>query len=338
MSNNNTEYEIPVAHIEHNIKFEKVVTNYVCEVGPLLSLISQPNFKTPRFYLNSYVRSCQICMRWEWRKASFRIVCESEDINGPVFKNIKITSNSLSSNFTFTKTALHTENFKWTNCTLTEDNQDTDNFVIYFTIEHNIPIIKRYTMNSYVNITAKKFELFERLTRMYYEKPCTDIKINVGNKEFLAHKSILSRSPVFAAMFSHEMLESKENVVDIKEVDPEIFEIFLKFLYLGEIDEIKITESTNNMIFDIIDLANIYQVEDLKIKLADIVARFTNISNVTDHLILADKYNMTDLRNSCMFFIHQNRTKVKDTESFKNMIQTHPALTAEILVYLLTCT
>lgn len=334
MSKINTECEIPVTHIEHNIKFENVVTDYVCEVGPFSSLYFLSSYRTPIFYLNSHVRSCQIDMKWDKRKALFRIVYDLENIRKPLFKDIKITKNSSLISLSFIQQELYSD---WTECSLTEDNQDTDNFVINFTIEHNIPIIKRNTTSSYVSITARKFELLERLTRMYYDKPCADITLNVGNKEFLAHKSILSRSPVFAAMFLHGMLESKKNVVDIKEVDPEIFEIFLKFLYIGEIDEISITESKNNMLSNIMDLANIYQVEDLKIKLAEIAARFTNIYNATDHLILADKYDIMDLKNSSMFFIHQNRTKVKDTSSFKDMMRTNPELTSELLVYLLTC-
>lgn len=325
----------PVIYIQQDIKFENVVTSNVCKVGPLKALLSQFRFRTPIFYLNNSVRSCQICMRWERGPiARFRIICELEDNIEPVFQKIIIKTNSFVVCDSFIIKTERPEYFEWATCTLPTDIKDSDSFEIHFTIEHNIPIIKRNTMHSSVKITPRKFELYERLKTMYYDKPCTDVKINVGDKEFLAHKSILSRSPVFAAMFSHEMLENKTNIVEIKEVDPNVFEILLKFLYLGEVDEIKITESTNDFLLEIMKVADIYQMEDLKTKLADIATATINISNVINYLILADKYNISDLKKSSMLYIQKNHTKVKDTKSFENMIQRYPVLMAEVLCYL----
>ncbi|KAL2724425.1 hypothetical protein V1478_008938 [Vespula squamosa] len=336
MSKDNTKCTTPIIYIEQDIKFENIVTINVCKVGPLKALLSQFRIKTPIFYLNSCVRSCQIGMRWErGPTARFRIICELEDNIEPVFQKIIIKINSFVISDTFTLKTERPEYFEWATCMLPTDTKDSDSFEIHFTIEHSIPIIRRNTMNCSVKITPRKYELYERLKMMYYDKLHTDVKINVGNKEFLAHKSILSRSPVFAAMFSHEMLENKKNVVDIKEVDPNVFEILLKFLYLGEIDEIKITESTNDLLLDLMKVADIYQMEDLKSKLADVAARSINVSNVVNHLILADKYNISDLKKSSMLFIQKNHVKVKDTKSFENIIQTHPALMAEMLCYLL---
>lgn len=44
---------------------------------------------------------------------------------------------------------------------------------------------------------------------------------------------ITARSPVFAAMFEHEMEERKKNRVDITDVDHEVLREMLRFIYTG---------------------------------------------------------------------------------------------------------
>lgn len=44
---------------------------------------------------------------------------------------------------------------------------------------------------------------------------------------------IPARSPVFAAMFEHEMEERKRNRVDITDVDHEVLREMLRFIYTG---------------------------------------------------------------------------------------------------------
>lgn len=43
----------------------------------------------------------------------------------------------------------------------------------------------------------------------------------------------LARSPVFAAMFEHEMEERKQNRVAITDVDHEVLREMLRFIYTG---------------------------------------------------------------------------------------------------------
>lgn len=43
-----------------------------------------------------------------------------------------------------------------------------------------------------------------------------------------------ARSPVFAAMFAHEMEERKHNRVEIQDVDHEVLREMLRFIYTGK--------------------------------------------------------------------------------------------------------
>jgi speckle-type POZ protein len=57
----------------------------------------------------------------------------------------------------------------------------------------------------------------------------------VNGREYYAHKAILAaRSPVFAAMFEHEMEEKKQNRVEITDMDHEVLREMLRFIYTGK--------------------------------------------------------------------------------------------------------
>ena len=61
-----------------------------------------------------------------------------------------------------------------------------------------------------------------------------DVTLVAGEKEFRAHKLILSgRSPVFTQMFEHEMKEKSTNTVEIDDIEPEILEEMITYIYTG---------------------------------------------------------------------------------------------------------
>jgi len=85
----------------------------------------------------------------------------------------------------------------------------------------------------------------------------TDVEILVGEDAFGAHRSLLStRSPVFAAMFASGMKEAECGQVRIEDVDPVVFQSFLKFLYTGMFEPSAIDK-------ELFTIADKYQVDTL---------------------------------------------------------------------------
>lgn len=73
---------------------------------------------------------------------------------------------------------------------------------------------------------------------MYETRKFTDIVLVVGRSgsaQLPVHKAILAaRSPVFAAMFEHDTLEKAKNRVVIPDIEEDIAEAMIKFLYYAD--------------------------------------------------------------------------------------------------------
>ena len=96
----------------------------------------------------------------------------------------------------------------------------------------------------------------------------TDFVFLVGSTSFPAHRSLLAaRSPVFAAMLNSGLEEARTGQVQINDTDPETFALFLRFLYVGELEydeeEAKEVVVVGAMRKKLFVLADKYQVETL---------------------------------------------------------------------------
>lgn len=95
--------------------------------------------------------------------------------------------------------------------------QDPDNHVKFLTCGHSDHILKS-------------------INRLRKEKKLCDITLKVGDKEFCAHRVILSAcSDYFCAMFTGDMEESNKSVVELHGLDSDTMEFILDFVYTESI-------------------------------------------------------------------------------------------------------
>ena len=100
----------------------------------------------------------------------------------------------------------------------------------------------------------------------------TDFRIKCGEKIFPVHKIVLaSHSPVFRRMMQTDMLEKSFGEVNIKDADPEVIKMMIKFMYTGEID----SSAEDETILRLFYLADYYLIEELKRLCEDILANPT---------------------------------------------------------------
>jgi len=128
-------------------------------------------------------------------------------------------------------------------------------------------------------------QLIEDMKKLPSMKEFSDITFVCGRSEFKVHRHILAvRSPVFEAMFTHEMAEKRISRLKMEDCEPEAMRDFLYFIYSGKFD-------TMNNAAKLLDLADQYQVETLK-EMCEIHLMGT-ITNETamENFILANRYN-----------------------------------------------
>lgn len=91
-----------------------------------------------------------------------------------------------------------------------------------------------------------------KMNRIFDDHLFSDFTLSVGDRQIRAHKCILAASsPVFAAMFSCDLQENRENVVVLDEnVRPDVIEAMVKFMYTGQ------TKNVDEMAYELIGVAD----------------------------------------------------------------------------------
>jgi speckle-type POZ protein len=155
-------------------------------------------------------------------------------------------------------------------------------------------------------------------------KTNTDIVFSIGNERIAAHKTILAaRSPVFAAMFEHDMREKKNSQVDVADITPNAFKRLLHFIYTGECEVRSLTE-------EIFFAADKYDVKDLKQICQIEMRKKLDVDNAIRLLILSDLHQAYDLKEKAILFINENAASVMKRPEWKELIKSHAHLIAEL--------
>ncbi|KAI4476294.1 hypothetical protein M0804_013710 [Polistes exclamans] len=192
-----------------------------------------------------------------------------------------------------------------------------------------------YTIKYNEIISDENLTMLLNLQNMYEDEKFTDIIINVKGELFLAHKALLIGNPVFAAMLRNDMRESNENIIYIKEMDPAIFQIILRYLYLGNTGNINLKKLGEDFLINLITATDMYQMGYLNTELIKVAIRYINLSNVIKLFILADRFSILELKQKTMLYIRNHREEIWDSLPFKELIKENQKLTGELLSYVM---
>ncbi|KAM5151933.1 speckle-type POZ protein-like isoform 2-T2 [Mantella aurantiaca] len=180
------------------------------------------------------------------------------------------------------------------------------------------------------NLKVPECCLAEDLGNLWETTRFTDCSLYVG-----------ARSPVFNAMFEHELEENKQNEVDIHDVEPKVFKEMMRFIYTGK------APNLDKMADNLLAAADKYALERLKVLCEEALCSNLSVENVADVLILADLHSAEQLKAQAIDFINRcsvlrqlgckdgknwngsQATDVMETAGWKSMIQSHPHLVAE---------
>ncbi|XP_038561599.1 speckle-type POZ protein isoform X4 [Micropterus salmoides] len=163
-------------------------------------------------------------------------------------------------------------------------------------VQDSVNISGQNTMNM---VRVPDCRLAEELGDLWENSRFTDCSLCVTGQKFQAHKAILAaRSPVFSAMFEHEMEESKKNRVEINDVEPDVFKEMMCFIYTGK------APNLDKMADDLLAAADKYALERLKVMCEDALCTSLSVENAAEILILADLHSADQLKTQAVDFIN----------------------------------
>ncbi|KAL7303980.1 hypothetical protein TKK_0003637 [Trichogramma kaykai] len=160
---------------------------------------------------------------------------------------------------------------------------------------------------------------------LFHSKEFSDVNIITSDaNDIPAHKVILATaSPVFRAMFTHDMLENKENSVKITNTTKNIVIEMLRFIYTGQINGIE-----TDMIIELLAVADKYQIDSLKIKCGKMLCADLSTKNAVDILVASHKCKVKNLEDEAIKFVtnhtqlHSGKLmEIDDLDLLKNVMQ-----------------
>ncbi|KFM65591.1 hypothetical protein X975_08883, partial [Stegodyphus mimosarum] len=160
--------------------------------------------------------------------------------------------------------------------------------------------------------------VLEKIASLYAERLLSDITLEVGGKQFAAHRLILcASSDVFQVMLMNpNWSESQETKICLQE-DPAcvlVFPDFLKYLYTGKL------HINHFLVLPLVTLADKYNVKDLVHLCVDYMCRHVVSATRHNQLVLWLQYTLncghTLVYKACASFITWNFELVCDMEDF----------------------
>lgn len=125
---------------------------------------------------------------------------------------------------------------------------------------------------------------YKKVPSKMYDYNC-DVKLIVGNETFKAHRDVLEEaSDYFSAMFTHNMQEKENNVIELKEISPLGFTAMIEYFYHGYV-----TIDTLN-IQGVLEAARFFHIEWLIAVCRHYLVFHLSVEDYQAVLQLADAY------------------------------------------------
>ncbi|PRD24459.1 UNVERIFIED_CONTAM: Tdpoz1 [Trichonephila clavipes] len=191
------------------------------------------------------------------------------------------------------------------------------------------PVIQKKNLESKKVYLDATNILKENLESLYSENLLCDTKLETKTGSFPAHKNILSaRSPVFKTMFANDMREKNEGCVEIEDLDDDIVQRLLLYIYTVKLQDLQWDSACN-----LYAAADKYEILSLKTECSFFLKDNLTQDNACDLLILAGMHQDEDFKSTIQDYILNHRDIFK-TNEWKGFMKVNSQLAAELL-YLL---
>ncbi|RYP48289.1 hypothetical protein DL768_005799 [Monosporascus sp. mg162] len=189
-------------------------------------------------------------------------------------------------------------------------------------------------------MASSPFDSFRSSLKDYFNADTfSDATVLCNGKEFKAHKLILSaQSEFFSKAFAGDWKESDSGKIDLEEVDVNVVEAMLHFMYHFDYNNI---HGASTMIFNaqVYSLADKYIIPTLKAQAKEKFKTAISTGWAMDDfpLAIAEVYNSTpesdrDLRDLTVEIARTNINPLRENELFRDALRDIPAFAAEMVI------
>ena len=157
----------------------------------------------------------------------------------------------------------------------------------------------------------------------------SDFTLVCEDREFPCHRAILrARSQVFARTLAHQTQEAEQGRFVIHDSSTQAVEALLRHLYTGVIPE-----ELDQMTVEILQLAEFFQLEELREACRQSLLANLTVENAVTTLVHVDCYfhqDSTGMKTKVKDFIKLNAGKVVDSEHWAKFVRTYPDMVTEV--------
>jgi speckle-type POZ protein len=153
-----------------------------------------------------------------------------------------------------------------------------------------------------ITATSERDLILRQLEELFEKMPLSDVTFYVRGRHFAAHKTILAmRSPVFAAMFQHPTKEELASKVEVEDIDPDVFQEVLRYLYTG------LTRSTTMDVMapELLAAADKYLLDQLKTRCETHLIRQMSAKNCLNMLTLTAHHSAEHLKKFALEYFRR---------------------------------
>jgi len=138
--------------------------------------------------------------------------------------------------------------------------------------------------------------------KLFEEMPFSDVKFEVEEKQFLAHKCILfTRCPEFSSQYQTDDQE-KDAAIKISDMDSTTFQALLEFIYCG--DELALSDE--NIAISLLKQAQKYSLPALRGLCEKFLIGKMTVSNIIKLTNISEQEKAEKLTESALTFIYDN--------------------------------
>ena len=173
--------------------------------------------------------------------------------------------------------------------------------------------------------------LSTQFEKLFEEMQFSDVNFLIGGREFPAHKSILAaRSKVFAAMFQDPVKENSTNQIAIEDMEPEVFEELLRFIYTGRV----LLDKMETLASGLFIAADKYLLDELKGKCGNYLLHHMSPDNCIVLLLHGDLINPSERLKEAAKFFRRYTIEVMATDGWEKAKQENPVALVKIHEFL----